>query len=139
MEDQERVRQLLKKLKDYAAGFYYDSTRDGLGYMINNICSVAIKSKDYTTFQDDIANTLFEKVYIDGERWEPKLITGLVDIVLEIVDIQEGAVGFIPANKMMGDDSRNSQNMRDKIIERFNRNIDESNDEELMQYKIDIK
>lgn len=135
--DQERVEQLLDKFKNYASGFYYDCTRDGLLEMVRNICTNTVESKDYNKFSTAIANILFKKVYIDGECWRPTMIVGLIDIVLEIIDTTEVSVKFQPASAMIGESKQESiLSIKDRTIEQFNRNVEQCEYDEVKEYKI---
>lgn len=134
--DRQREEQLLKKLKDYASGFYYDCTRYGLIDMIHSICSNVNESVDYDKFSSAIANVLFKKIYIDGECFKPQLITGIIDIVLEILNVEEVKVGFAPASAMLGECKSSSFDIRLKIIEQFNKNVDSFDDDEVKEFRI---
>ncbi len=137
--EQGREEQLLKKFRDFASGFYFDCTRDGLLDAVRTICINTNKGKNYDRFASAIANILFKKVYIDGECWKPKMIEGLIDIVLEILDYKEVKVSFTPASAMLGEEKHNEGDILDRIVEQFNKNIRDSGFEELESYTIGSK
>lgn len=128
---QGKEEQLLKKFSDYASGFYYDCTRYGLSDMIRNICSSTMETKDYSKFSSAVANVLFKKIYVEGEVWNPRLIIGLIDIILELIDIKEVSTGFIPANAMLGEEKSNTDDLRSTIVEQFNKHVREFGEPEM--------
>lgn len=136
--DREKEQQLLKRFENYAAGFYFDCTRDNLTELINNIYSSTVKSRNYDKFISAISNVLFKKVYIEGECLKPKLILGLIDILLDVFDIQEVKTGFMPANAMLGEVTTDTGSIRDRIIEQFNRNVESFDDDEVRECKITV-
>lgn len=130
--DREKEKQFMKKFTDYAAGFYYDCTRNGLYEMVCNICNYTIENKEYNKFVEATAMILFNKIYIEGEVWKPELILGLIDIMIEALGIQETKTNFLPANAMVGDQVLESKNLKDRIIVEFNKRIKEFNEPEML-------
>lgn len=107
--------------------------------MVRNICSSTVESKDYDKFTTAIANVLFKKVYIEEEVWNPGMVAGLINIVLEVLDVQEVNTSFAPANSMLGQEDTKVDSLRETIIEKFNKNVAECEHEEIREYRIGIE
>lgn len=116
--------QLLKKLEDFASGYYYDCTRYGLSDMVKTYVRNVIDNRDYDKFEHAIANSLFITVYKEGECFKPQLVLGLIDIIVDILnEADEEKSGFVPAEAMMGGSKHNDEEIKKAIISTFNINL----------------
>lgn len=132
--EQEREEQLIKSIRTYAAGFYFDCTRYGLTDAIISICRNTEEANDYDKFATAIANVLFNKIYIEAEMLEIKLVTGIVDIIVDLFEDKKNDTGFAPANAMIGNEESDSGRLRDMILDAFNTLVIDCTDHDLMVY-----
>lgn len=134
--ERDKEEQLIKSIRDYAAGFYHDCSRTGLAEAIVSILKSTAETHDYDKFVGAFSNTLYNKIYVEEEMWVTALVVGIVDIVLKSLDVQEEKLDFAPAIAMSGDATKKSENLRDCVIEQFNKLVISSGEPELQKYII---
>lgn len=121
-------KQMLKKLYDYCAGFYYDCTRNGLASSLVTIGKDFEIHEDLSRFVEDLASKLFYKIYMEDERLSPQFVTGMIDIVMEFINVETPKSKFTPASAMAGDNDK-QLDIRSLVIEKFNSLLEDKEEE----------